>query len=124
MRGIQFPKSIEAYLQTYRHHWTVKTPAHSIRRDNMVKKEGISKAVAYTRLGVDRNTIVYQAPIAEIAFVNPELYKTLRSSFKRKDSINRFAESCRGFCEQEPTASAILQHKDNGPLLDIHRIHA
>ncbi|XP_034083397.1 coiled-coil domain-containing protein 106-like [Gymnodraco acuticeps] len=60
-----------------RKHLRVKTPDHSIRRYNMVlemvKKEGISKAVAYTRLGVDRNTIVYQAPIAEIAFVNPEL---------------------------------------------------
>ncbi|KAI4825404.1 hypothetical protein KUCAC02_021084 [Chaenocephalus aceratus] len=55
----------------------VKTPDHSIRRYNMVlemvRNQGISKAEAYTRLGVDRNTIVYQAPIAEIAAVNPEL---------------------------------------------------
>ncbi|KAJ4944675.1 hypothetical protein JOQ06_013218 [Pogonophryne albipinna] len=118
-------KSKRKSQKKIRKNMRVKTPDHSIRRYNMVlemvRDQGISKAEAYTRLGVDRNTIVYQAPIAEIAAVNPELYKTLRSSFKRKDSIKRFAETCRGFCKQEPTASAILKHKDTGSLLDIHR---
>ncbi|XP_056121916.1 coiled-coil domain-containing protein 106-like [Rhinichthys klamathensis goyatoka] len=103
----------------------VKTPDDSIRRYNMVlekiKKERISKAEAYTRLGVDRNTIVFQAPIAELAATNPDLFHTLRSTFKRKDSLKRFAETCRGFCEQEPTASAILKKKDDGSLLDIYK---
>ncbi|KAI7802372.1 hypothetical protein IRJ41_008221 [Triplophysa rosa] len=103
----------------------VKTPDDSICRYNMVlekiKKENISKSEAYARLGVDRNTIVYQAPIAELAAANPDLFNTLRSTFKRKDSLKRFAETCRGFCEQEPTASAILKKKDDGSLLDIYK---
>lgn len=40
-------------------------------------------------LGRIENTIVYQAPIAELAATNPELFKTLRSSFERKDSLKR-----------------------------------
>ncbi|RXN14689.1 coiled-coil domain-containing protein 106-like [Labeo rohita] len=104
---------------------TVKTPDDSIRRYNMVlekiKKDHISKAEAYARLGVDRNTIVSQAPIAELAATNPDLFCTLRSTFKKKDSLKRFAETCRGFCEQEPTASAILKKKGDGSLLDIYK---
>ncbi|KAI7790029.1 hypothetical protein IRJ41_023091, partial [Triplophysa rosa] len=69
----------------------VKTPDDSICRYNMVlekiKKEHISKSEAYARLGVDRNTIVYQAPIAELAAANPDLFNKLRSTFKRKDSL-------------------------------------
>ncbi|KAF5904903.1 coiled-coil domain-containing protein [Clarias magur] len=103
----------------------VKTPDDSIRRYNMVlekiKKDHISKAEAYARLGVDRNTIVSQAPIAELAATNPDLFRTLRSTFKRKDSLKGFAETCRGFCEQEPTASAILKKKGDGSLLDIYK---
>ncbi|RXN07783.1 coiled-coil domain-containing protein 106-like [Labeo rohita] len=103
----------------------VKTPDDSIRRYNMVlekiKKNHISKAEAYARLGVDRNTIVSQAPIAELAATNPDLFCTLRSTFKKKDSLKRFAETCRGFCEQEPTASAILKKKGDGSLLDIYK---
>ncbi|XP_053363547.1 coiled-coil domain-containing protein 106-like [Clarias gariepinus] len=103
----------------------VKTPDDSIRRYNMVlekiKKDHISKAEAYARLGVDRNTIVSQAPIAELAAANPDLFRTLRSTFKRKDSLKGFAETCRGFCEQEPTASAILKKKGDGSLLDIYK---
>ncbi|RXN14099.1 coiled-coil domain-containing protein 106-like [Labeo rohita] len=71
----------------------VKTPDDSIRRYNMVlekiKKNHISKAEAYARLGVDRNTIVSQAPIAELAATNPDLFCTLRSTFKRKESLKR-----------------------------------
>ncbi|KTF70898.1 hypothetical protein cypCar_00048278 [Cyprinus carpio] len=103
----------------------VKTPDDSIRRYTMVlekvKKDRISKAEAYFRLGVDRNTIVSQAPIAELAATNPDLFHTLRSTFKRKDSLKRFVETCRGFCEQEPTASAILKKKYDGSLLDIYK---
>ncbi|XP_073702469.1 uncharacterized protein [Garra rufa] len=103
----------------------VKTPDDSISRYNMVlekvKKDRISKTEAYTRLGVDRNTIVSQAPIAELAAANPDLFHTLRSTFKRKDSLKTFAETCRGFCEREPTASAILKKKEDGSLLDIYK---
>ncbi|KAL1277305.1 hypothetical protein QQF64_023978 [Cirrhinus molitorella] len=49
----------------------VKTPDDSIRRYNMVlekiTKDHISKSEANTRLGVDRNTVVSQAPNAELA---------------------------------------------------------
>ncbi|KAL7854995.1 hypothetical protein SRHO_G00172020 [Serrasalmus rhombeus] len=62
-----------------------------------VQFEHISKAEAYARLGMDRNTIVSQAPIAELAATNPDVFKSLKASFKRKDSLKRFAETCRSF---------------------------
>ncbi|XP_048841071.1 coiled-coil domain-containing protein 106-like [Brienomyrus brachyistius] len=103
----------------------VKTPDDSIRRYNMVlgkvQKEHISKAEAYAKLGVDRNTIVSQAPIAELAVASPDIFKTLRATFKRKDSLRRFAETCRSFCQQEPTATSILKKKEEGCLLDIYK---
>lgn len=102
----------------------VKTPEESIRRYKDVLKEvqkGRSKAEAYSRFGIDRNTIVCQAPIAELAAANPTLYTTVRASFKKKESLKTFAETCRGFCLQEPTASAIENKKRSGTLLDIYR---
>lgn len=103
----------------------VKTPDDAVERYNLVlakvRKDRISKSEAYARLGVDRNTIVCQAPIAELAMANPDLYNTLKNGFKRKDSLQRFAETCRGFCNQEPTASAILKKKEDGYLLDIYK---
>lgn len=100
----------------------MKTPEDSIRRYKMILqqvKNGCSKQQAYTKYGVDRNTIAPQAPIAELASANPEVYAMLKASFKRKDSIKVFASTCRGFCKKEPTASAILLKKQNGTLLDI-----
>ncbi|KAF4114252.1 hypothetical protein G5714_004475 [Onychostoma macrolepis] len=71
-----------------------RTPEDSIKRYHKVLQlvnGGFSKAEAYN-MNVDRNTIVMQAPIAELAFANPEEYKALRATFKKGESIQRFSD--------------------------------
>ncbi|KAL6490198.1 hypothetical protein MHYP_G00005430 [Metynnis hypsauchen] len=84
----------------------VKTPEDSIERYDMVLQlvstQKISNSEAYARLNVDRNRIVIQAPISELAKANPEVYSALRATFKRKGNIKRFTDECRAFCEKEP----------------------
>ncbi|KAL7851397.1 hypothetical protein AOLI_G00217530 [Acnodon oligacanthus] len=64
----------------------VKTPEDSIGHYDMVLQligtQKISKSEAYARLNVDRNTIVSQAPISEIAKAIPEVYSALWATFK------------------------------------------
>lgn len=103
---------------------SVKTPDDVVTRYMRVLSEvqkGHSKRVAYQRQKVDRNTIASQAPIAELAVANPTLFQSLKGTFKHKDSLKTFAETCLGFCLQEPTASTIILKKKNGALLDIFK---
>ncbi|XP_067249363.1 coiled-coil domain-containing protein 106-like [Chanodichthys erythropterus] len=100
----------------------VHTPEESLKRYykvlNLVK-QGLSKAEAYNRLNVDRNTIVIQAPIAELAAANPESFRKLRQMFKKGDSILKFAESC--LCKEKANEDVIKQMKEANDLLDINK---
>ncbi|XP_052461276.1 uncharacterized protein LOC128019335 [Carassius gibelio] len=100
------------------------TPEESLKRYykvlNLVK-QGLSKAEAYNRLNVDRNTIVIQAPIAESAAANPESFRKLRQMFKKGDSILKFAESCLCLCKEKANEDVIKQMKEANDLLDINK---
>lgn len=100
----------------------VRTPEESVFRYQKVLrlvKSGSTKADAYTSVGVDRNTIVNQAPIAELAAVSPDLFKVLRAGFKKGDSLQKFSEKCMAQCILEPNASQISAMKKANDLLDI-----
>ncbi|ROL49999.1 hypothetical protein DPX16_1708 [Anabarilius grahami] len=100
----------------------VRTPEESVFRYQKVLrlvKSGSTKADAYNSVGVDRNTIVNQAPIAELAAVSPDLFKVLRAGFKKGDSLQKFAEKCMAQCILEPNASQISAMKKANDLLDI-----
>ncbi|XP_051557255.1 coiled-coil domain-containing protein 106-like isoform X2 [Myxocyprinus asiaticus] len=102
----------------------VRTPEDSIKRYyNVLKlvKQGLTKTEAYNRLNVDRNTIVIQAPIAELAAANPEAFKALRESFKKGDSVQKFAESCLTQCRLHPNVDVIHNKKEIDDLLDISK---
>ncbi|XP_076143940.1 uncharacterized protein LOC143125950 isoform X2 [Alosa pseudoharengus] len=103
----------------------VRTPEDSILRYNKVLKlvkSGHTKTDAYIRMKVDRNTIVSQAPIAELAAVNPELFRVMRATFRRGDSLQRFASLCMAQCSLEPNAGLITVMKESNHLLDIGKI--
>ena len=58
--------------------FTVRTPEASIQRYKKVLRlvcKGHTKTEAYNRVNVDRNTIVNQAAIAELAKVDPDKYE-------------------------------------------------
>ncbi|KAL1268757.1 hypothetical protein QQF64_034120 [Cirrhinus molitorella] len=100
------------------------TPEESLKRYykvlNLVK-QGLSKAEAYNRLNVDRNTIVIQAPIAELAAANPESFRKLRQMFKKGDSILKFDENLLSLCKEKANEDMIKQMKEANDLLDINK---
>lgn len=101
---------------------SVENPEESILRYNKVLKlvkGGATKADAYISMRVDRNTTINQAPIAELAAVNPELFRVMRASFKKGDSLQRFAAKCMAQCIVEPNAGLITAMKEANDLLDM-----
>lgn len=101
-----------------------RTPEDSIKRYHKVVllvKGGLSKAEAYNKIKVDRNTIVMQAPIAELATANPEELKSLRATFKKGASIQTFSELCNAHCLPQPNVDVIRRFKESNALLDISK---
>ncbi|CAM4447932.1 unnamed protein product [Leuciscus chuanchicus] len=93
----------------------VRTPEESVLRYHKVLrlvKSGSTKTDAYNSVGVDRNTIVNQAPIAELAAVSPDMFKLLRAGFQKGDK-------CLAQCILEPNAGLICAMKQANDLLDI-----
>ncbi|XP_026079001.1 coiled-coil domain-containing protein 106-like [Carassius auratus] len=102
----------------------VRTPEDSIKRYHKVLQlvnGGLSKAEAYNKMNVDRNTIVMQAPIAELAIANPEEYKAMRATFKKGESIQKFAGSCLARCLAQPNVDMIKKLKESSAILDISK---
>ncbi|XP_066500671.1 uncharacterized protein [Hoplias malabaricus] len=100
----------------------VRTPEDSIKRYNKVLelvKQGLTKTEAYCRTHVDRNTIVNQVSIAELAVVNPEMFRALRVNFKKGSNLQKFAKLCEDQCLLEPNQTRISALKERGDLLDI-----
>ncbi|CAM4427757.1 unnamed protein product [Leuciscus chuanchicus] len=100
----------------------VRTPEESVLRYHKVLrlvKSGSTKTDAYNSVGVDRNTIVNQAPIAELAVVSPDMFKLLRAGFQKGDSLQKFADKCLAQCILEPNAGLICAMKQANDLLDI-----
>ncbi|KAG9259411.1 coiled-coil domain-containing protein 106-like [Astyanax mexicanus] len=102
----------------------VRTPEDSIKRYDTVLelvKKGLTKSEAYCKTRVDRNTIVNQAPIAELAVVNPEMFSALRVNFKKGSNLQKFAKLCEDQCLLKTNQTKICALKEKGDLLDINR---
>ena len=103
---------------------SVRTSEDAIVRYNKVLKlvkGGCTKADAYIRMRVDRKTIVNQTSIAEMATVNPELFRAMQAIFKKGDSLHKFAVKCMAECIKEPHNSLISALKRASDLLDIEK---
>lgn len=103
---------------------SVKNPEDSIKRYHKVLhlvNGGFTKAEAYNKMNVDRNTIVMQAPIAELAVANPEEYKAVRATFKMGESIQKFSDVCLARCLAQPNVDMIKKLKESSALLDISK---
>ncbi|XP_049337609.1 coiled-coil domain-containing protein 106-like isoform X2 [Astyanax mexicanus] len=102
----------------------VRTPEDSIKRYDTVLelvKKGLTKSEAYCKTRVDRNTIVNQAPIAELAVVNPEMFRALRVNFRKGSNLQKFAKLCEDQCLLKTNQTKICALKEKGDLLDINR---
>ncbi|KAL6481238.1 hypothetical protein MHYP_G00093180 [Metynnis hypsauchen] len=50
--------------------------------------------VAYKAIGVDRNTVLANAPIAELAIVAPQEYSKLLEGYSQQEKLQVFAKKC------------------------------
>ena len=80
-----------------------------------LKKNGSMKR-AFEYLGVDRNTIVRTAPIAEVNIIFPDIFEGLSKDSHEK--ISTFTERCREAITAE-MASTLTHKKNAGELLPI-----
>lgn len=104
--------------------FVVTTPEESVARYHRVLtlvQGGETKAAAYDVVNIDRNTIVNQAPIAELAVSDPEHFRELRATFRKGDSLAQFSSKCQAECRERDNAERIALLKQRGELLDITR---
>lgn len=102
----------------------IRTPEDNINRYHKVLqlvRDGSSKAEVYNKVKIDRNTILMQAPVAELATANPTEYKSLRATFKKGESFQKFANLCLTRCLAQSKMEMIKQLKESNALLDIFK---
>ncbi|CAI5661303.1 unnamed protein product [Oreochromis niloticus] len=100
----------------------VQNPKQVVTRYNKILrlfKRGGTMSAAFKRLGVDRNTIVATAPIAELFIVAPERYKELEKN-KQGQKLSLFATQCAAAISADPeTEEKFKAYKSSGKLLPL-----
>lgn len=77
-------------------------------------------AAASKAVGVDRNTIAMNAPIAELAIAAPEKYAEFKDQYARKDKLGDFARKCLDAIDDSTDiASSVQALKKSGKLLPL-----
>ncbi|XP_076580301.1 coiled-coil domain-containing protein 106-like [Chaetodon auriga] len=73
-------------------------------------------------VGVDCNTIVLNAPIAELSIAAPEKFAELEDKHTRKHKLGDFAGKCLdAICDSPDIASAVTALKKSGKPLPVGR---
>ncbi|XP_019218879.2 coiled-coil domain-containing protein 106 [Oreochromis niloticus] len=100
----------------------VQNPKQVVTRYNKILRlfrRGGTMSAAFKRLGVDRNTIVATAPIAELFIVAPERYKELEKN-KQGQKLSLFATQCAAAISADPeTEEKFKAYKSSGKLLPL-----
>ena len=80
-------------------------------------------SAAFSRVGVDRNTVVANAPIAELFIAAPHKFKELVENHNvRRVKLAVFAIECETAIQQDPEIQGTIQaYKATGKLLPISR---
>lgn len=90
------------YLKIY---VSARHPKNAIKRYSKVLKAYKKQrklSAAYRKVGIDRNTIVINAQICELAFVAPEKYKELLLDYTPQQRLQDFAKKMSGSIDQQP----------------------
>ncbi|XP_056453260.1 coiled-coil domain-containing protein 106-like isoform X2 [Gadus chalcogrammus] len=100
-----------------------KDPEEVVARYRKVLKicrKGRTMGAAFKAVGVDRNTIVVNAPMAELCIAAPEAYAELKESAPKKEKLSSFAQRCKDAIDvDENIVTRIKEYKDSGKLLPI-----
>lgn len=77
---------------------------------------------ACSRLGVDRNTIALNAPIAELSIAAPEKFAAFKDQHSIKDKLGDFAGKCLDAIRKSPEVEhRVNALKKSGKMLPIGR---
>lgn len=107
---------------TYCSFCTARDPDEVVRRYRAVLKhykKSKSFVCAYKAVGVDRNTIVSMAPIAELAITDPPKFEELASDFTQKEKLADFAKRCSVAISDPDIKQKIEQYKNALLLLPL-----
>ena len=93
-----------------------KDPEEVVARYRKVLKicrKGRTMGAAFKAVGVDRNTIVVNAPMAELCIAAPEAYAELKESAPKKEKLSSFAQRCKDAIDvDENIVTRIKEYKD------------
>ena len=77
---------------------------------------------AFRAVGVDRNTIVVNAPMAELCIAAPETFAELRERCSKKEKLSCFTQRCKDAIEGDDSIiTKIKALKESGKLLPINK---
>ncbi|KAK1797521.1 hypothetical protein P4O66_000814 [Electrophorus voltai] len=68
-----------------------RNPQLAVRRYKKIYRRGKSLCDAYKAVGVDRNTVMANAPIAELAILAPDQYTKLLEHYLQQEKLHVFA---------------------------------
>ena len=79
-------------------------------------------SAAFKRVGVDRNTVVVTAPIAELFIAAPSKYKEVLKSYNSQVKLSGFAIQCATAIQEDPgIVDTVKAFKISGKLLPLKR---
>lgn len=79
-------------------------------------------SAAFKHVGVDRNTVVVNAPIAELYIAAPDKYKELLKNHSSQVKLSAFATQCAAVIQEDPAVEdTIKAFKASGKLLPLKR---
>ena len=94
-----------------------KDPEEVVARYRKVLKicrKGRTMGAAFKAVGVDRNTIVVNAPMAELCIAAPEAYAELKESAPKKEKLSSFAQRCKDAIDVDDNiVTRIKEYKDS-----------
>ncbi|XP_048009466.1 coiled-coil domain-containing protein 106-like [Megalobrama amblycephala] len=100
-----------------------QTPQQVVARYEKVLRrfsKGGTMSAAFKQVGVDRNTIVVNAPIAELYIAAPCKFKELLKSHSSEVKLSIFATQCAAVIHEDPAIEdAIKALKASGKLLPL-----
>ena len=77
----------------------------------LMQKQGMTLSAAYRKLEVDRNTIVQQAPIAELHHIDTVQYEILRESAGDNCVLKEFAKLCANVLSSKSSYRKTIEEK-------------
>ncbi|XP_031419598.1 coiled-coil domain-containing protein 106-like [Clupea harengus] len=106
-------------------HQRARDPEEVVARYKKVLKiyqRGKTMVAAFRAVGVDRNTIVVNAPIAELFIAAPEKFAALKEKSPKKEKLICFAQMCKDAIEADDGIDKTIKYyKESGKLLPINK---